>query len=455
MPAHFLAEKSRPVYRQENLARCRKLSQARERRFVTKKMKIPKSLVEEYKSLEPILNKCIAELKRIIETQLGKIQNPRLVRIRLTEARIKSLRSLWEKTQKKKWKRQDIFTKVKDLVGFRIVCANIEDIYRVKELLLSNPRLEEIPASEEDRTITPSPSGYRDFKFYVLYKTGDVKHSTITCEIQIRTILQDMWAILTHEDIYKEGDSLPKSLKKLSYRLSDLLHIADQIAQDIRDEIFKRREPKKYKGKKVSENALRILYKKAFNELPPDYLIHLVKNKCKELGIVNIKQIEKALLSEKNIKHLKNAYIKATGWDIYNELVFEMSPLLVIYGIEVAVDAVTKYGKQEWGEADQIFKREILPDTFEEFLRYLEPHTKDDYSDFPDRIYRLAEALNAIKKCSLCGAPIVDEDIFSQKAQEYYGVEDPEYRIIGLVLNSGADVGEGSLCSYHAYRKDD
>jgi len=423
-----------------------------------KKTKIPQMLEGEYKSLEPILRKCLAELKRIIIAQLRKAQNPEFVRIKLTEARVKSLASLWKKAQKREWKLQEILKEIKDLVGFRIVCANIEDVHRIKELLLSNPRIKEIPGSEEDRITTPTSSGYRDFKFYVEYETGDFRYSTVMCEIQIRTVLQDSWAILTHKDIYKEGDELPESLKRLSYRLSQLLDVADLIAQDIREQVSEKREPSKRTGRLVNEDTLRILFKKAFRELPPDYLVRLVKDKCDELSITHIKPLEEVLLSEKNKKQLQKAYARGTRWNIPNELIFEASPLIATYGIKIAMDAVYKSGKQEWSEIDQIYRREImseLPDTFEEFLEYLEPHTKDDLEDFPDRIYRLAEVFTAVNECSLCGAPIVDEEIFAENAQEHYGVEDLEGKIESAILNSAADVGEGGFCSYHAYHKDD
>jgi len=423
-----------------------------------KKAKIPQILKKEYKSLEPILHKCRAELKRIIIVWLGKVQNPELARIRLTESRVKLLTSLWKKAQKKKWKVQEILKEIKDLVGFRIVCANIEDVYHIKELLLSNPRIKEIPGSEEDQITTPTSSGYRDFKFYIEYETGDLKYSTVICEIQIRTGLQDNWAILTHKDIYKEGDDLPESLKKLSYRLSQLLYVADLIAQDIRDQVSKKREPSRRTGRLVNEDTLRILFKKVFGELPPDYLVRLVEDKCDELNITRIKLLEKALLSEKNKKQVKKAYEKNVSWNISNELIFEASPLIVTYGIEIATGFVNKRGAQEWSEIDQIYRREIiseLPNTFKEFLEYLEPHTKNDYGDFPDRIYRLAEVFNAIKECHLCGAPTIDEEIFAENVQEHYGVEDLEGKIESAILDSGADVDKGGLCWYHAYHKDD
>lgn len=252
---------------------------------------------------------------------------------------------------------------------------------------------------------------------------------------------------------------MPESLKKLSFRLSELLHVADQIAQDIRDEVTRKREPLKGKFKKITDDSLSLIYKKVFKELPPEYLIRTVRNKCQELSIDNIKSIEKVLTSKRTRSQLSLAYKKATGWDIYDGLIFQISPLMAACGIRIATDAVAKLGKQEWEDADRIYRSEIkseLPATFEEFLDYIGPPlTKDDLCDSPERIYRLAEALDALKECSICGAPIVDEEMFSQNAQEHYEVEDETDQIESLVLSSGADVGEGSLCSYHAYHADD
>lgn len=164
---------------------------------------------DQYKNIEPVLRKCLAELKRLVKTQLGKINDPQLVRIRLTEARIKSLGSLLGKAKKKKWKKEDILKEARDILGLRIVCANSEDIKRIRELLLSNPRIIEIPESEEDRTSNPTSTGYRDYKFYVSYESGNPEHPIITCEIQIRTVLQDSWATLAHKDYIKKGMTCP------------------------------------------------------------------------------------------------------------------------------------------------------------------------------------------------------------------------------------------------------
>ncbi|MFB3884042.1 MAG: GTP pyrophosphokinase family protein [Thermodesulfobacteriota bacterium] len=417
---------------------------------------ISDELKKQYQILEPNLRKCRSELGRLIENQLRKVRGRSLVRVRLTESRIKSLPSVWRKGLKKGWKPTEILSKVTDLVGFRIVCANVEDVPRIREILVSSPRIRQIAGSEEDRTNSATESGYRDYKFYVEYEASDSRQK-VTCEIQIRTLLQDSWASLTHDDIYK-GEDVPESLRKLSYRLSQLIHVADEIAQDIREQVSLRKQPSKGRGKTVTLDSLRRLYKKAQGELPYDYVVQFAKTKCDEYGISSIKDLTTVIKSRTYKRRLAKAYKDRTGWKPEDDLIFQLSPLIAAFGIKVGIDAATTRGQSEWEEADQIYKREIaseLPETFEEFLEYLEPHTKDDLDDFPERMYRLAEVFGALAKCSICAAPIVNEEIFSQNAQEYYGVEDLDGKVEHLVANSGADIADETLCPYHAYHRDD
>jgi hypothetical protein len=187
-------------------------------------------------------------------------------------------------------------------------------------------------------------------------------------------------------------------------------------------------------------------------------MVHHVKTKCDECGVSSIKALETVINSKNHKRRLAKAYKDRTGWQPQDDLIFQLSPLIAAFGIKVGIDAVTKRAQCEWEEVDQIYKREIaseLPETFEEFLEYLEPHTKDDLDDFPERVYRLAEVFEALAQCSICGAPIINEEIFDQNAQEHYGVEEPNGKIESLVANSGADIADGTVCPYHAYHRDD
>ena len=56
-------------------------------------------------------------------------------------------------------------------------------------------------------------------------------------ELQVRTLLQDGWGELTHEDTYKPGVELPPLVTTLSRRMADLLATVDDLAQDLRQEL--------------------------------------------------------------------------------------------------------------------------------------------------------------------------------------------------------------------------
>jgi acyl dehydratase len=61
----------------------------------------------------------------------------------------------------------------------------------------------------------------------------------VTCEIQIRTLLQHAWGELTHGDTYKPEMKIPDLIVVLSKRLANTLAVLDEIAQDIRNELDK------------------------------------------------------------------------------------------------------------------------------------------------------------------------------------------------------------------------
>jgi len=53
----------------------------------------------------------------------------------------------------------------------------------------------------------------------------------------VRTLLQDSWGELTHEDTYSKSGELPPLVEVLSTRMADLLATLDDIAEDLRNEL--------------------------------------------------------------------------------------------------------------------------------------------------------------------------------------------------------------------------
>ncbi len=191
--------------------------------------------------LEPALAVAEASLDRAL-TEL--LSDRDLARIRSTSGRVKSKRRTWRKIHHPRYEDQvvnldDITGTIDDLVGLRVTCINLRDIDMIRTALDTLPRaagsgLWLDPASERDYVADPKESGYRGWHVNLGVEVGE---TPVVCELQVRTLLQDSWGELTHEETYSKDGALPPLVDVLSTRMSDLLAILDDIAEDLRTEL--------------------------------------------------------------------------------------------------------------------------------------------------------------------------------------------------------------------------
>jgi len=194
-------------------------------------------------TLEPALDRAMDALQRELDDALPERD---LARIRSISGRVKSKRRTWRKVNHPRYRRQistvdDIPTVIDDLVGLRLTCTNLRDIEMVQVVLENLPRqagrrrpLGLDPSSERDYVDNPKQSGYRGWHVNLA-----VQHdgTPVTCELQVRTVLQDSWGELTHEDTYSKAGESPPLVEVLSTRMADLLATLDDIAEDLRSEL--------------------------------------------------------------------------------------------------------------------------------------------------------------------------------------------------------------------------
>ncbi len=133
----------------------------------------------------------------------------------------------------------DIAGAIDDLVGLLVTCINLRDIDMIQTALDALPRaagggLWLDPASERDYVAEPKESGYRGWHVNLGI---EVDETAVACELQVRTLLQDSWGELTHEETYSKDGALPPLVDVLSTRMADLLSILDDIAEDLRTEL--------------------------------------------------------------------------------------------------------------------------------------------------------------------------------------------------------------------------
>lgn len=127
---------------------------------------------------------------------------------------------------------------VHDVLGLRIVCPFLEDVRRIEDLIHSH-----FEVLEEEKKGAPKSFkefGYDSTHFLVALPPDLVDQLALSdappCEIQVRTILQDAWAEVEHELIYK-SKFLPfdQPLKRKMAALNANLTLSDIIFQEIRE----------------------------------------------------------------------------------------------------------------------------------------------------------------------------------------------------------------------------
>ncbi len=127
---------------------------------------------------------------------------------------------------------------INDLIGLRIICPFLEDIERVESIIRDNFRVIEIEHKRARKAVNEFSydSIHLTVELPEKYYTGFIPYSGRTCEFQLRTILQDAWAEVEHELIYKANFSLlNEPIKRKLASLNATLTLSDIIFQEIRD----------------------------------------------------------------------------------------------------------------------------------------------------------------------------------------------------------------------------
>lgn len=168
-------------------------------------------------------------------------------RFRVSSSRVKTAQRSFSKLKREKYRSHfkgysTVPEVIDDLVGLRIVCNNLSDINTLQEVFGELPLedgstngLTVEQESHRDYFSNPKPSGYRAYHVNLVVQVPQTTgHRRVRIEVQARTLLQDGWGELTHEDTYKPGSRVPEWIVGMSLRMAELLAAVDNIAQDLR-----------------------------------------------------------------------------------------------------------------------------------------------------------------------------------------------------------------------------
>src|SRR3954447_23257501 len=129
--------------------------------------------------------------------------------------RAKTMESFCEKVARKK--NSSPLSEITDFAGVRIVYLYKSDKEKLEALI--EKEFNVIEKVDTGETSDPAKFGYGALHYLINLASGSSgarydELKNLTCEIQVRTILQDGWAIVAHHLSYKQEADVPPQLRR-------------------------------------------------------------------------------------------------------------------------------------------------------------------------------------------------------------------------------------------------
>ena len=196
---------------------------------IKSKQELEKDYEESADAFERALYEFDRRLKKLLE----------LHQIRATiKHRIKSFQSYYQKVQLRNKEANNpdrLF--ISDVLGIRIVCPFLDDLAAVERLLFKDFDIQE--REKKGAEFSFKEFGYDSLHFLITLPRDIMEsfhlNDPLVVEIQLRTILQDAWAEVEHEMVYKSQITLfDVNLRRKLAALNANLSLSDMIFHEIR-----------------------------------------------------------------------------------------------------------------------------------------------------------------------------------------------------------------------------
>ena len=157
--------------------------------------------------------------------------------IHRVEARVKTVPSILAKARRKNIPMDEIETQMWDIAGIRIICRFVDDIRTVVAVIKAREDMKIV--EDRDYVTQMKPSGYRGYHLLVSYPVYTAMgRRDVLCELQIRTLAMNMWAVTEHSLRYKYKGQIPEEIHRRLMRTADAAFMLDTDTNIIKDNIL-------------------------------------------------------------------------------------------------------------------------------------------------------------------------------------------------------------------------
>ena len=190
-------------------------------------------VVRDFLGIRPRYEQLGEEIAYILEKKLDEAG----IEVSNVTNRAKTLQSFLEKLSRKGY--QNPLDEVTDLAGARIVYLYRSDRQAIEALLEEafevTEKVDKFDQQDE------AGFGYDALYYLIKLKPGSVGAryndlQGLTCEVQVRTVLQDAWSTIDDHLVYKQESGIPKALRRKLSTFAALFENADDQLDQIRRE---------------------------------------------------------------------------------------------------------------------------------------------------------------------------------------------------------------------------
>jgi len=193
-------------------------------------------MLEEYDRKTNLNATFVAEIHRLV----AELLDAGGMRVESVTSRLKRRPSL-----ERKLARGEIrsFDEITDLCGVRITTYFADDVDRVAQAIEREFAIDRANSTDKRAALDADRFGYASVHYIVrlpehrLALTENKRFEGCCAEIQIRSILQHVWAEIEHDLGYKSKLTVPRDLRRQFSRLAGLLEITDHEFMQIRDSL--------------------------------------------------------------------------------------------------------------------------------------------------------------------------------------------------------------------------
>ncbi|TVR92739.1 MAG: tetratricopeptide repeat protein [Spirochaetaceae bacterium] len=194
-----------------------------------------RTLEREYRAARIKYESMLEEFRRDMSTRFRRLEIDPAIKVR-----VKSFESYYKKlmARARSLGPDAESVEISDFLGVRVVCPFLEDLRVIEQQLRSAYRVVEVERKGAEYSVREF--GYSSIHYLIqipmeMWQRAGFDEVQI-CEVQVRTILQDAWAEVEHELIYKnEFSPFDEPLRRKLAALNANLSLSDIIFQEIRE----------------------------------------------------------------------------------------------------------------------------------------------------------------------------------------------------------------------------